>query len=77
MAGGSQNAQRCRTQLDAAKAKLTTMQRQLKAAQARLAALNAAAARQAAINAAARSSNSAVQRRARRHRRRRRVDDGN
>ena len=59
MAGGSQNAQLLQAQMNAAKAKLTALQGQLKGAQARLAALNQAAARQAAMNAAARSSNSA------------------
>lgn len=49
--GDAKTADQLRTDLAAAKAKLATLQGQLKAAQARLAALNRAAARQAALNA--------------------------
>jgi septal ring factor EnvC (AmiA/AmiB activator) len=54
--GDSDAAHDLQAQLARAKAKLEKLQGQLKAAQARLQALNAAAARQAARNAATRSS---------------------
>jgi chromosome segregation ATPase len=50
MAGDTANAQKLQDQLAAAKAKLTSIQKQLKAAQDRLQALNRAAARQSAAN---------------------------
>jgi chromosome segregation ATPase len=53
MSDDQANATVLQTQLDTAAVKLKTLQRQLKAAQARLTALNKAAARQAAINRAA------------------------
>jgi peptidoglycan hydrolase CwlO-like protein len=53
IAGQTTNATTIQQQLDAAKAKLAALQKQLGAAQARLGQLNAAAAKQAAINAAA------------------------
>ncbi len=53
IAGDASHAQKLQQQLSDTKARLTTLQKQLKAAQSRLDALNAAAARQAAINAAA------------------------
>ncbi len=60
-AGGSvegdlANAAELQAQMDAATAKLTTLQGQLKTAQARLKALNAAASKQAALNRAARAA---------------------
>ena len=51
--GDTDSATALSGQLDEAKARLTTVQQQLKAAQARLVALNKAAARQAAINRSA------------------------
>jgi len=53
IAGDADHAKALQQQLSDTKARLTALQRQLKAAQKRLNALNAAAARQAAINAAA------------------------
>jgi chromosome segregation ATPase len=50
IAGDTANAEGLQDQLAVAKTKLTTIQKQLKAAQARLQALNNAAARQAAAN---------------------------
>lgn len=63
VAGGSvdtdaRTASELQAQLDAAAAKLTGMQKQLKAAQQRLQALNRAAARQAALNRSASSASS-------------------
>jgi chromosome segregation ATPase len=55
VAGQAKTAAGLQAQLKAAKVKLTNLQKQLKAAQQRLQALNQAAARQAAINRAARS----------------------
>ncbi len=56
--GDTESAASLQAQLDAAALKLVRTQKQLKAAQARLAALNRAAARQAALNRAASSSRS-------------------
>jgi chromosome segregation ATPase len=53
VAGDATNAQKLQGQLDAAKNKLKSIQRQLKAAQGRLSQLNQAASRQAALNRAA------------------------
>ena len=54
--GDLENAAALQAQMDAATAKLSTLQGQLKTAQARLKALNAAAARQAALNKAAKAA---------------------
>ena len=56
MDGDAASAAKLRDQLAAAKDKLTSMQKQLKAAQGRLDALNRAAARQAALNRQAKAS---------------------
>ncbi len=56
ISGDAASASKLQHQLAAAKDKLTTVQKQLKAAQARLNALNRAAARQAALNRQAATS---------------------